>query len=145
MNISGNTVGHPLPDPRKGMNMTGPINMNGQPLTGLNAPANDSDAVNWGSVKNIGAVVRVEEVLLAEDWEENDTAGFANYVYVDNLTDDKKVRVYPIWPDTLSEKFALSEETPKVKACTRDGNTLTFEAWEEPPTVDIPIVVEVIT
>ena len=145
MNISGNTVGHPLPDPSKGMNMSGPINMNGQSLSGLKTPVEDGDAVNWGSVKNIGKVVRVEEVLLAEEWEENDTSGFVNYVSVDNLTDDKKVRVYPTWPDTLSEKLALSEETPKVKACTRYGNTLTFEAWEEPPVVDIPIVVEVIT
>lgn len=54
MNIYGNTVGHPLPDPRKGMEMSGPINMNGQAIKGLNAPTADDEAVNWGSVKDIG-------------------------------------------------------------------------------------------
>lgn len=54
MNINGNTVGHPLPDPRKGMTMSGPINMNGQALSGIKVPVNDGDAVNWGSVKEFG-------------------------------------------------------------------------------------------
>lgn len=56
MSIYGNTVGHPLPDPRKGMEMSGPINMNGQAIKGLNAPTEDGDAVNWGSVKNAAGV-----------------------------------------------------------------------------------------
>lgn len=46
MIIKGNTVGHPLPDPRKGLTMQGAINMNGQALTGLKAPEADTDAVN---------------------------------------------------------------------------------------------------
>lgn len=54
MSIKGNTVGYPLPDPRKGMDMTGPINMNGQALGGLNTPTADDQAVNWGSVKEWG-------------------------------------------------------------------------------------------
>ena len=46
MIIKGNTVGHPLPDPRKGMTMQGAINMNGQKLTGIAVPLADTDAVN---------------------------------------------------------------------------------------------------
>ena len=46
MIIKGNTVGHPLPDPRKGLSMAGGINMNGNKLTGLTAPEADTDAVN---------------------------------------------------------------------------------------------------
>lgn len=56
MNIYGNSVGHPLPDPRKGMEMSGPINMDGQAIKGLNAPTADDEAVNWGSVKNAAGV-----------------------------------------------------------------------------------------
>ena len=44
MIIKGNTVGHPLPDPRKGMAMQGAIDMNGQALTGLKTPEADTDA-----------------------------------------------------------------------------------------------------
>ena len=125
--------------------LKGPLYVNNQVISGLGAPMSDSDAVNWGSVKNIGKVGRTTDVLLAEGWEADSTAGFVNRVYIDAVSDDKQVKVYPAWPTTLNEKIALSEETPKVKACTRTGNTLTFEAWEEPPVVDIPIVVEVIT
>lgn len=46
MIIKGNTVGHPLPDPRKGLTMQGAIDMNGQKLTGIAAPVADTDAVN---------------------------------------------------------------------------------------------------
>jgi hypothetical protein len=46
MIIKGNTVGHPLPDPRKGMTMQGAIDMNGQKLTGIAEPEADGDAVN---------------------------------------------------------------------------------------------------
>ena len=46
MIIKGNTVGHPLPDPRKGLTMQNAIDMNGQKLTGIAAPVADTDAVN---------------------------------------------------------------------------------------------------
>ena len=46
MNIRGNGVGHPLPNPRKGLSMEGGINMNGQKLNGIPAPVEDDDAVN---------------------------------------------------------------------------------------------------
>lgn len=46
MIIKGNNVGYPLPDPRKGLEMQGGINMNGQKLNGIAAPEADDDAVN---------------------------------------------------------------------------------------------------
>lgn len=46
MSIKGNSVGYPLPDPRKGLSMEGAINMNGQKLNGIGAPVDDDDAVN---------------------------------------------------------------------------------------------------
>ena len=142
MNIYGNAVGHPLPDPRKGMEMSGPINMNGQKLGGIAAPEEDGDAVNYGTLKKVD---RIEKTLTAAGWVASEAAGFVQSVVVDGLTDDKKVRVYPAIPATLAEKLALAEETPKDKASTRTGNTMTFEAWEEAPALDIPIIVEVVT
>ena len=53
MIIRGNTVGHALADPRKGMTMEGGIDMNGQVLTGIGKPKNDSDAVSYGYVKTM--------------------------------------------------------------------------------------------
>lgn len=130
--------------PIRGGKMTGPINMDGQALSGIAAPVNDGDAVNWGSVKNIGSIQRISEVLTAAGWQASETAGFVQSITVDGLTDVKKCRVYPAIPGTLAEKLVLAEEMPKVKACSREGTTMTFEAWEESPTADIPIIVEVV-
>lgn len=52
MIIKGNTVGYPLPDPRKGLSMEGDIHMNGQKLTGISAPVNDTDAVNLKTLED---------------------------------------------------------------------------------------------
>lgn len=46
MIIKGNTVGHPLADPRNGLSMKGAINMNGQKLSGIKDPVEETDAVN---------------------------------------------------------------------------------------------------
>ena len=129
--------------PEEGLSMKGQINMNWQVLKGLNAPTADDEAVNWGSVKDLGKFSAVTVTLTAAGWTASEAAGFVQSVVVDGLTDEKKVRVYPAIPATLAEKLALAEETPKVKACTRTGNTMTFEAWEEAPALDIPIIVEV--
>lgn len=88
MNIYGNTVGHPFPDPRKGMTMTGPINMNGQEIKGLNAPTSDDEAVNWGSVKDLGKVSSVAVTLAAGGWVNN-----LQTVSVGGLTADAAVIV----------------------------------------------------
>lgn len=122
-----------------GGDMFGPINMNGQSLHGLNAPVADDEAVNWGTAKT----KRVSITLSAGAWVEDAAAGFIQTVMVEGLTDEKKTKAYPAWPETLAEKLTLSEETAKVKACTRSGSSMTFECWEEMPTLDIPVVVEV--
>ena len=140
MIIKGNSVGHPLPDPRKGLEMQGGINMNGQALKGLNAPTADDEAVNYGALKNVD---RIEKTLIVSSWVDSETAGFIQSVTVDGLTDEKKCRVYPALPVTLADKLAQAEETLKIKACTRNGSTVTFEAWEGKPAVDIPVIVEV--
>ena len=107
-------------------------------------------ALSSGGISSIVSVLnaasapsRINKTLAAAGWTASETAGFVQSVVIDGLTDAKKVRVYPAIPATLAEKLALAEETPKVKACTRTGNTMTFEAWEEAPALDIPIIVEV--
>ena len=39
--------------PEEGLSMKGPIAMNGNGISGLPAPVNDSDAVNYGTVKSM--------------------------------------------------------------------------------------------
>ena len=135
--------------PNEGLNMKGPINMNGQKLSGVPVPEGSTDAVNLAyftqEVGKIAQVQYVEKTLTAGGWVESDTAGFAQTVKVEGLTDAMKCRAYPAIPATLAERLALAEETPKVKACSRSGSSVTFEAWEEKPEADIPVIVEVMT
>ena len=144
MILKGNSVGHPLPDPRRGLEMRGGINMNGNKINGISTPTSDDEVVNWGSVKNLGKARYVKAILKKDLWTESETAGFVQSITVDFMVDENKVKASPDIPETLTEKLALVEELPKVKAGYRSGNTMTFEAWEEAPAVDIPVVVEVV-
>ena len=47
MIIKGNTVGHPLPDPRKGLVMQGDLDMNGHSLKGVTASQVGARADTW--------------------------------------------------------------------------------------------------
>lgn len=87
--------------------------------------------------------VHVNVTLPVSAWTNSTTAGFVQSIVVGALTENKKAKVYPAWPDALGDKLTLSEETTKIRACSRYNNVLTFECWEECPTCDIPVVVEV--
>ena len=73
MSIYGNSVGHPLPNPRKGMDMTGSINMNGHQLGGLAEPVKDSDAASKGYVDTAieGILTKCMVTLFADGWADN--------------------------------------------------------------------------
>lgn len=73
MSIYGNSVGHPLPNPRKGMDMTGSINMNGHQLGGLAEPVKDSDAASKGYVDTAikGILIKYMVTLSADGWVDN--------------------------------------------------------------------------
>lgn len=96
------------------------------------------------SIGNAAAAKYIKKTLPAAAWIASETAGFVQTVTVSGLTDAKKCRVYPAIPATLEAKLAQAEETPKIKAANRSGDAVTFEAWEDAPSIDIPVIVEVI-
>lgn len=73
---------------RSGGTMTGPINMNGKKIRGLGAPTSDDEAVNWGSVKDMGKVSSDAVTLAAGGWVNN-----LQTVSVGGLTADAAVIV----------------------------------------------------
>lgn len=119
------------------INMYEHIAMNGNSISGLASPVNGADAVP----KSYADTKRIEKTLLFSGW--SDSAPFAQTITVEGLSNKAFARVYPVYHATLAEKLELAEETAKVRNCTRSGNTMTFECWEEKPVKDIPIVVEV--
>lgn len=50
MTIKGNSVGHPLPDPSRGLSMAGGIDMNGYSLSGLKNPQTSDEPATKGYV-----------------------------------------------------------------------------------------------
>lgn len=147
-----------------GGKMEGDIDMDGHELTNLRAPYKDKDAAPKDYVdktakenadtaeanaktyaktyaKDYSTTKSNSHSLTVSGW--SDAAPFTQTITVEGLSDEVFAQVYPVYPAALTEKLELAEETAKVRNCTRSGNTIIFECWEEKPIKDIPVVVEV--
>jgi len=100
-------------------------------------PTESGHAANKGYVDTR----EIHVVLSASGW--SDAAPYEQSVQVNDLTDARRVAVYPLWPEDPDEEAALQEETAKVSSCRRSGSTVTFRCLEDKPVLDIPVVVEV--
>ena len=127
MSIYGNSVGHPLPNPRKGMDMTGSINMNGHQLGGLAEPVKDSDAASKGYVDTAikGILIKYKATLFAAGWADN-----RQKVAVDFVTSSNTIFASPD-PDY----YDLYTENGVIVAEQADGS-VTFRC-ESVPDADI--------
>ena len=139
-----------------GGKMEGDIDMDGHELTNLRAPYKEKDATPKDYVdkiakenaytaetnaKTYATTKSSSHNLTVSGW--SDAAPFTQTITVEGLSDKVFARVYPVYPAVLSEKLKLAEETAKVRNCTRSGDVMVFECWEEKPIKDIPIAVEV--
>ena len=93
MIIKGNSVGYPLPDPRKGLSMEGPIHMNGNRLHGIAAPENPDDAVNLSYAGRILTIRTGTVTLLSGGWEETED-GFAQTVMAEGVGSAEQCHVF---------------------------------------------------
>lgn len=101
--------------------MSGAINMNGQSIKGLNAPTADDEAVNWGSVKDLGKVSSVTVTLAASGWVNN-----SQTVNVSGVTKDAAVIVSSA-PENLDDYSDAC-----VYCSDSDDGTLTFRCKDVP-------------
>ncbi len=139
-----------------GGKMEGNIDMDGHELTNLRAPYKEKDATPKDYVdktskenantaeknaKEYASTRKSNHDLTTSGWSAS--APFTQTITVEGLTDQVFARAYPVYPAVWADKLALAEETAKVRNCTRNGDIMTFECWEEKPVKDIPIVVEV--
>lgn len=129
MIIKGNTVGHPLPDPRKGLSMEGPIHMHGNRLNGIAAPENLDDAVNLSYVRQTLIIRTGSATLPADGWVQMEE-GFAQTVTAEGVAGAEQCHV-------LVNPMAASFKPYREAAvfCTAQGEgTLTFTCEELPET-----------
>jgi len=139
MIIKGNTVGHPLSDPRRGLTMEGSIHMNGQPLRGLPQPAAEDEPATKKYADSLHR--RFAVTLPASGW--SDAAPHTQTVARDGIFAEDTPHysaVYSADPDTaLAEKeaFAMVDDLD-----TADGS-VTFTCFEDKPEVNLNIQLEV--
>lgn len=141
MIIKGNTVGHPLPDPRKGLTMQGDIDMNGQMLTGLKEPEADNDAATKQYAESYAHSLHklFSLDLSAGGWTE--AAPYTQTIPVEGIlvTDVPHYGVVYSAENALAEKeaFAMVDDLD-----TADGS-VTFTCFEDKPAVNLTIQMEV--
>lgn len=120
-----------------GGDMTGAINMNGQPISGLNDPTEDTQAARKGYVDTTA----VSATLPAAGWV--GSGPYTQTVTVAALTDGRRCRVYPAYGDDAAANIAMKEACGCVSYSKREGQIITFTCLEDKPEVDIDVIVEV--
>lgn len=133
-----------------GGTMNGILNMNGQPISGLNAPTEGTQAANKGYVDSVGNAAKsyakttdVSLSLPASSWV-GDSAPYTQAVTVDGLTDGRRARVYPAYGGVnIDTDLAMRAACAAVSYAKQDGGNITFVCLEDKPEVDISIEVEV--
>lgn len=102
------------------------------------APTEAGHAVNKGYVDT----QQVSATLTAAGWT-GDSAPFTQTITVAAMTDAKTVHIYPEYSGTLEEKLAMQEGCGCVSYAESEGTALTFVCFEEKPSVDITLRMEV--
>lgn len=124
--------------PASGGDMEGPINMNGQPISGLNPPTEATQAANKGYVDT----TTVSLSLPDSGWV-GDSAPYTQTIAVDGLTDGRRVSVYPAYGDDIDANLAMRKACGCLSYAKRDGQNVTFTCLEDKPAVDIGVIAEV--
>lgn len=153
-----------------GGTMVGPINMNGQKITGLNPPIGDNEPETKGHAEKTyipksggtmtGALsvvtpteaahaVRkdyvdakyVSATLTTSGW--SSSAPYTQTVSVSGVVAQKAPSVTPVFSGVVEDDLALKEALGAVSYANPGSGNITFTCLEDKPTIDIPVQVEV--
>ena len=143
MIIKGNSVGHPLPDPRKGLTMQGAINMNGQALTGLKRPEADSDAATKKYAEDYSKSLHkfFDVDLPAVGW--NDAAPYTQTIAVEGILETDRPHWGIVYSEDADTALAEKEAFALVDVLDTADGSVKFTCFEEKPEVDLTIQMEV--
>ena len=125
--------------PVSGGDMTGAINMNGQPISGLNDPTEDTQAANKGYVDSRAATA-VSVTITAAGWV--GSGPYTQTVTVAGLTEGRRCMVYPAYGDDTAANLAMQEACACISYAQRSGSNVTITCLEDKPAVDVSIIVE---
>ena len=143
MIIKGNSVGHPLPDPRKGLIMQAGIDMGGQALTGLKDPEADNDAATKKYVETYADSLHMlfTAALPASGWSE--AAPYTQSVAVEGILATDTPHYGVVYAADTATALAQKEAFAMVDDLDTADGTVTFTCFEDKPSVDLTVQMEV--
>lgn len=143
MTIYGNMVGHPLPNPRKGLTMEGAIDMNGKSLTGLKVPEADNDAATKQYAENYANSLhkRFSLDLPAGGWTE--AAPHKQTIPVAGILVTDVPHWSVVYASNVTTALAQKEAFAMVDDLDTAAGSVTFTCFEEKPAVNLTIQLEV--
>lgn len=150
MIIKGDSVGCPLPDPRKGMDMSG------NAINNLANPLNSGDAANKGYVDGGIAAAKkyaddkhilLEITIPKTSWYQLSGSVYEASMAIPNLRGSDMVDIDVYFTDhsvgALEGNMMLEEEFTKIFHAPYFDGKMWFKA-RELPTVDLPIKIKVV-
>lgn len=141
--------------PITGGTMQGAIAMGGKRITGLGAPTDNGDAATKAYVDTAkaGAISAAKEytdgrrivktATISTTWT-GSTAPYTQTVTVSGILATDTPHIMPVYSSTQATALAQKEAWAKVSKADAAAGSITFTCFEEKPTVDIPIQIEVI-
>lgn len=132
-----------------GGDMTGPINMNGQPISGLNDPTEATQAARKGYVDAAKEDAKAYTDSKRETWTATITATwsgsgpYTQSVTVSGILASDMPHITPVYSSDNATALAQKEAWACVSKAVAAENSITFACFEDKPATAIPIQIEV--
>lgn len=132
-----------------GGDMEGAINMNGQPISGLNNPTEDTQAARKGYVDAAKEDAKAYTDSKRKTWTATITttwSGSGPYtqsVTVSGILTSDMPHITPVYSSDNATALAQKEAWACVSKAVTAANAITFSCFEDKPAAEIPIQIEV--
>lgn len=132
-----------------GGDVTGEIRMNGQPISGLNDPTEDTQAARKGYVDAAKEEAKAYTDSKRKTWTATITttwSGSGPYtqsVAVPGILASDMPHITPVYSSDNATALAQKEAWACVSNAVTEANTITFACFEDKPATAIPIQIEV--
>ena len=133
-----------------GGSMTGAINMNGQPISGLNDPTEESQAARKGYVDAAKEEAKAYTDSKRKTWTATITATwsgsgpYTQSVTVSGILASDMPHITPVYSPDNATALAQKEAWACVSKAVTEAGLITFSCFEDKPAAAIPIQIEVI-